>query len=319
MLRQYLIGLGAGVISATLVGAAAVAKALAGILLYLAPLPVCLAGLGWGSRAALVAALAGGLVTALSFGPIAGIVFLVFVGAPFAFFCHLLLLSRPPESQEGVNAIAVEWYPPSRLVGWSALIAGVLATFVIVALGFDETALRETIRTELQGATGTALDPEGTLLTPKNIEILSGTLAQIMPAIFSVGWLTTALLNLWIAGMIVEASGRALRPWPKLDALELPNTVFFGLVGSLAASFIPGQIGLIGTAFAGAFLLAFVLQGLAVIHAATRGMSMRGIILAAVYFGIFLFGWPAIIVAILGVAEPMLNLRERAANRNTPD
>ncbi|ODA68415.1 hypothetical protein A7A08_00238 [Methyloligella halotolerans] len=319
MPRQYLIGFGAGVISATLVGAAAVSKALAGILLYLAPLPLCLAGFGWGSRAALVAALAGGLVMALSFGPVAGIVFLIFLGAPFAFFCRLMLLSRAPENQEGVGAIAVEWYPASRLVGWAAVIAGVLATFAIVALGFDDTALRETIQSELQGATGAALDPEGTLLTPENIETLSRTLAKMMPAIFSVGWLTTALLNLWIGGMIVEASGRALRPWPQLDALELPNAVFFALVGSLAASFLPGQMGLIGTAFAGAFLLAFVLQGLAVIHAATRGMSTRGLILAAVYVGIFIFGWPAIVVAILGIAEPMLNLRGRAANRNTPD
>ncbi|MFD0987181.1 DUF2232 domain-containing protein [Methyloligella solikamskensis] len=319
MPRQYLIGLGAGVISATLVGAAAIAKVLAGILLYLAPLPLCLAGFGWGSRAALVAALAGGLVISLTLGPIAGIVFLIFLGAPFAFFCHLMLLSRPPENQEGANAIAVEWYPTSRLVGWAAVIAGVLATFVIVALGFDDTALHDAIQSELQGATGAALDPKGELLTPENIETLSRTLAQIMPAVFSVGWLTTALLNLWIGGMIVEASGRALRPWPKLDALELPNGIFFALVGSLAACFIPGTIGLVGTAFAGAFLLAFVLQGLAVIHAATRGMSVRGLILAAVYVGIFFFGWPAILVAILGVAEPMLNLRGRTANRNTPD
>ena len=27
------------------------------------------------------------------------------------------------------------------------------------------------------------------------------------------------------AGVIVEASGRALRPWPKLDAIELPNAL----------------------------------------------------------------------------------------------
>ncbi len=313
MSRPYFIGLGAGVITATLVGAAAVAQAFAAFLLYIAPLPLCLAGLGWGSRSALVAALAGAIVVSLTFGPMAGIVFLLFLGLPFAFFCHLLLLSRAPESTEGADAIAVEWYPVSRLVGWSAVIAGGLAAFVIVALGFDETALRETISKELQGATGAALDPEGQLLTPENIEVLSGTLAKIMPAIFSVGWMTTALLNLWIGGMIVEASGRALRPWPKLDALELPNAVFFALVGSLAASFLPGSLGLIGTAFAGAFLVAFVLQGLAVIHAATRGMSVRALILGAVYLGIFLFGWPAILVAILGVAEPMLNLRGRAA------
>jgi hypothetical protein len=123
---------------------------------------------------------------------------------------------------------------------------------------------------------------------------------------------------MWLAGVIVEASGRALRPWPKLDALELPNSIFLAFTASLIASFLPGIAGLIATAFAGSFLFAYVLQGLAVLHVFTRGMPFRAVLLAAIYLGMLLLGWVAVAVAILGLSEPMLRLRERAAARGQP-
>jgi hypothetical protein len=109
-----------------------------------------------------------------------------------------------------------------------------------------------------------------------------------------------------------------LRPWPQLDALELPGFVFLGFVASLVLSFLPGIVGLIATGFAGGFLFAYVLQGLAVLHAYTRGMPFRSLLLASIYLGILLLGWLAIAVAILGLSEPMLRLRERAATRGNP-
>ena len=56
-----------------------------------------------------------------------------------------------------------------------------------------------------------------------------------------------------------------------------------------------------------------MLQGLAVLHAYSRGSRSAALLLAAVYLGIVLLGWVAIAVAILGLSEPMLRLRERAA------
>ena len=45
-----------------------------------------------------------------------------------------------------------------------------------------------------------------------------------------------------------------------------------------------------------------------------------GLLLAAVYIGILLLGWVAIAIAILGLAEPMLRLRDRAATHGqTPN
>ena len=38
---------------------------------------------------------------------------------------------------------ALEWYPPGRIVGWAALIAGLLAGLLVLILGYDQESYRE--------------------------------------------------------------------------------------------------------------------------------------------------------------------------------
>ena len=101
-------------------------------------------------------------------------------------------------------------------------------------------------------------------------------IARALPAAFAIVWLTITLFNLWMAGLIVDASGRALRPWPDLHALELPNGLVLIFAAALLASFMPGLPGLLATGLAGALLFAYVLQGLAVIHVYSRGVPLAG-------------------------------------------
>jgi hypothetical protein len=189
---------------------------------------------------------------------------------------------------------------------------------MVLMLGYDADTYRESIKDLLQHSALKELDRDGTVINDRTIGGLSSVLARTLPAAFAIVWQSIALFNLWLAGVIVEASGRALRPWPKLDAIELPNAFFLAFTASLLASFLPGIAGLVATGLAGALLFAYVLQGLAVLHAFTRGMPFRGLMLAAVYIGILLLGWVAVAVAILGLAEPMLRLRDRAATRGQP-
>jgi hypothetical protein len=307
----FIIGAGSGLVSAALFASAATATALAGILFYLAPLPLCLAGLGWGGMAALISALTGTVVIAASLGPATTAIFALSVAAPTALLAHLALLSRPAATPQGQVVGALEWYPPGRLLGWAALMAGVLAGILVLVLGYDQEAYRQLIREILEHSTLKELDRDGTLFTEETIASLSGMLARALPAAFAVIWLTITLFNLWIAALIVEASGRALRPWPDLHGFELPNVFVPIFAGALAASFLPGLPGLLATGLAGALLFAYVLQGLAVIHVYSRGVPFRAILLAAVYLGILLLGWVALVVAILGLAEPLVGLRQR--------
>ena len=318
MAIPLLIGAGAGLIAAALFASAATATALAGILFYLAPLPICLAGVGWGWMAAMLAALTGTMVVASVLGLATGGIFALAVGAPIATLCYLALLSRPAAALQNGGSGALQWYPVGRLVGWAAIMAGGLAGIMVLMLGYDTETYRDSIRDVLQHSALKELDKDGTLINENTIGGLSSMLARALPAAFAIIWQTIALFNLWLAGVIVDASGRALRPWPRLDAIELPDAVFLAFTGSLLSSFLPGLVGLLATGFAGALLFAYVLQGLAVLHAYSRGMPFRGLLLATVYFGMVLLGWVAVVIALLGLGEPMLRLRERAAARGQP-
>lgn len=318
MATPLLIGAGAGLVSAALFASAATATALAALLFYLAPLPICLAGLGWGSTSAAVAALAGTLLVAGVLGPATGGIFAIAIGAPLAGLCYLALLARPADGPQGQGSGAVEWYPIGRLVGWAAIMAGVLAGIMVLTLGYDAETYRDSIKNLLEHSVLKDLDRDGSLINDSTIGNLSAVLARTLPAAFAVVWQSIALFNLWLAGVVVNASGRALRPWPQLDAIELPNAFFLAFTGSLLASFLPGLAGLLATGLAGALLFAYVLQGLAVVHSFSQGMAFRGLMLASLYLAILILGWVAIAVAILGLSEPMLHLRARAATRGQP-
>ena len=318
MPTPIIIGAGSGLVSAALFASAATATALAGVLFYLAPLPICLAGLGWGTMAALVSALVGTLVIALSLGAPTAAIFALSIALPMALLTYLVLLSRSDGKPPNGGATALEWYPPGRLVAWAALIAGFLAGILVLILGYDQDSYRESIRQMLEHSALKELDTDGTLFTEENIANLSTLIARALPAAFAIVWITIALFNLWLAGRIVDASGRALRPWPDLHALELPNFLVLLFAGALALSFIPGLPGLLATGLAGALLFAYVLQGLAVIHVYSKGMTARGLLLTTVYLGILLLGWVAILVAILGLAEPMLGIRQRPGPTGQP-
>jgi hypothetical protein len=268
--------------------------------------------------AALISALTGTVVIAASLGPATSAIFALSVAAPTALLAHLALLSRPAATPQGQVVGALEWYPPGRLLGWAALMAGVLAGILVLVLGYDQEAYRQSIREILEHSTLKELDRDGTLFTEETIASLSGMLARALPAAFAVIWLTITLFNLWMAGLIVDASGRALRPWPNLHALELPNAFVLIFAVALVASFLPGLAGLLATGLAGALLFAYVLQGLAVIHVYSRGVPLRALLLAAVYLGILLLGWVAIAVAILGLGEPLFRLRGRGNEHGPP-
>ncbi len=318
MPTHYLIGAGAGLVSAALFASAATTAALAGILLFLSPLPICLAGLGWGRPAVLLAAITAIVVMAVTLGPTASVFFAVTIAGPIAVLVHLLLLSRPVAIPEGDGASGLEWYPPGRLVGWAGVMAGLLSGLLVVFLGPDADSYRESIDKMLSPETIRALDPEGSVFTPETIESLKLVFAKVLPAAFAITWLTIVLVNLWLAGLIVESSGKALRPWPDLQGLEVPNVFVAVFAVALLTSFLPGLLGLLATGLTAAMLFAYVLQGLAVIHVYSRGAPLRPLLLAVIYLGILFLGWVAILVAILGLGEPLFGLRARSSRGAKP-
>ena len=89
-----LIGIGSGLVAAVLFASLANNSALAVALFYLTPLPVLLAGMGWGLGAALLSMLTASLLLVLVQTLPTAIAFALYIGLPGLTLTYLFLLHR---------------------------------------------------------------------------------------------------------------------------------------------------------------------------------------------------------------------------------
>lgn len=299
MMQIILVGLGAGA-AAALLFASVVSGSIAAIFLfYLAPLPILIAALGWSHVAGLIAAAsATAVVVALS-----GIFFFAVPVIAFGawWLGYLSLLARAATNGGGG---ALEWYPTGRLVLWAAVIGTAIVAAAVPNFGTDQQSLQAALRKTY----------ERILRDQSLIDIL---VVAVPPAaaVFST---VTNVFNLWLAARVVKISGRLKRPWPDLAAWTLPTSTPVLLAAAIAGSFLPDLLGILAGAFAASLLMAFAMLGFAVLHAITRGMSTRALVLAAVYAAAAVLGWPVLAMSILGLAEAAFNIRGRVARRRGP-
>lgn len=312
MITLIAVGTGAGLVSALLFSVVVTGSPLGILLSYVAGLPVLIAALGWNHRAGLVATVAGGIVTAFVFQRNAGIAYAVGAGLPAWWLAYLALLGRPQPSG------AMEWYPIGRLLMWIALTASVITLTGVVALGgADEAGYRASLRRametviRLQGAPGTET-PSDALIGPAVMDALITAIPVLAAAMFAV----VLTLNLWIAARVVLISGRLARPWPDLPAVAMPRQALILVGAALLLAFLPGLPGFAGLALAGGIAIAFSLQGLALIHFASRGRPARGIMLGLLYALVLFVGHTLLpLLAIGGMADTAFGWRARVAAR----
>ncbi len=314
-----LIGLGGGLAAAVLFSSAAAGGAAGRLVLYvLVPLPCFLAGLGWGSTAAGIAAGTGAAGVGVVLGFKAAVLFFLSQGVPAAILCYLALLSRPVQSAIGAQppgAPSLEWYPPGRLTAVAAIMAGVLAALSILVLGPDLDALRSLLRELIEKVFLKELPGfKDRQLSPEDVTAITEFSLYALPAASAMLWLGGFLLNFWLAGRITLLSGRLPRPWPDLAAMTFPRGFALGLAAALALTFLSGYPALLGSSFGGAFFLAYLLMGLAIVHYVTRGRASRPFVLWGMYFALLILNtWAAILIALLALLEPFLPLK-----RTTP-
>ena len=86
----------------------------------------------------------------------------------------------------------------------------------------------------------------------------------------------------------------------------------------MLASFLPGMPGILSAIFAATLLMAYAVLGFAVLHALTRPVASRGFVLAGAYAAVLVFGWPVLVMTLLGLAETAFNLRARAVKSGPP-
>ncbi|QPC44687.1 DUF2232 domain-containing protein [Kaustia mangrovi] len=324
-MRQFLlIGIGAGLAAAALYSTVITYSLVSVLLFYLAPLPLFIAGLGWGAVTAGIGALTGTGALAILADYRIGLLFLLSAGVAPVALSHLALLSRPAaggetdtDGNDGTGTGAREWYPEGRLVLWAATLAGVLVSFSIFLVGTGAEsfyrALREII-TEIMKAQP-AFQGEITAGSDAEVEAAITLLVHMIPPASAVLWLVATLANLWLATRVLKMSGREPRPWAPFSALDFPPqaTIALGLVIVLAL-LTTGTLALISGIFAAVAITVFAILGLAVVHALTQGSGARPALLAGLYAIVLLFNWIAVIaLAGLGLAEAAFGVRNRWA------
>jgi hypothetical protein len=286
------------------------------VLIYLAPLPLFLAGLGFGSVAAAAAATIGGLATGAVMGARAGLFFVLSAGATPVILSYLALINRPVSrgAGEGEARLAgTEWYPEGRLVLWTAGLAGSFLTLIMLLTGPD----LETFRAQLKlFATEFTTTITGELSPAERAAVagLPDLLVLIAPMVGASAWLIFMLANMLLASRILARWGTALRPWASFANLAFPPRAGIVLVALLGACLLPGPIGVIAGVFAAPLATAFAILGLAVIHFLLRNHAARVALLVGLYAALILFSWLVLLPLIaVGLTETGWGLRARTS------
>jgi len=317
MVQVFLIGIAAGAATALLAISPASGSPFALLLYSLVPLPILIATIGWSYLAGLIAAFTAATALVLVVGAFFFFPFLVGTALPAWWLGYLAMLGRP-----GTHGGDLEWYPPGRLVVWAAVLATAVVTLAILNAGADPDNFRAGARRFLERIMRAYLrTPEGTPLqipeVPDANQFLD-LMAVMVPAMGGLALTTINLINLWLAGWIVKVSGRLQRPWPDLAAMRFPPIVAAVFAAAFAAHFAPGLVSVIAGVFAAAMLLAYAILGLAIVHKVTAGVNHRVLILSGVYAVVVAFRWPILVMVLLGLADAVIDIRERFAAKAGP-
>jgi len=314
MMTGILIALAAGLASATMFASIVSGALISLVLFYLAPLPLMVAALGWGSATALV----GGVIAALGLGLVFGIpymaAFALTIALPAWWLGHLTLLARPVSSDPQLAnlAPALDWYPTGRLLAWTALFATLTTISALLTLGTDAETINAALRSGLSrimGARGTANGEADRVVD---------ALVVIAPGAATIIAMTTLTLNLWLSAKITTTSGRLKRPWPDLRTAMLPRAILIVLVVAVAVSFFGGLLAIIAQIASSALLMAYAVTGFAVLHTVTQAFSGRAFVLVAAYAATLFIGWPLIGMISLGLADAVFGIRQAYWARRGP-
>jgi hypothetical protein len=329
-----LIGLGSGLVTAVLIASMANASMLALLLFYLIPLPLFLAGAGWGVGAATLSLIVSFVMLSLLNNLTSALYFIIYIGAPAVVLIYLLHLRKvyqlspaggPQEAGSATSGddqvrLHVEWYPFGRIIAWATVMAGVLASLalLLVSTGDIDQYTRLVQETFSDSALRRFQEQFDSTLS---VEETRQQLLYLLPIGAAQVWLVLIILNLWLSVKIAAISDLLPRPAPVLREIEYPPFMAAGFFAAFVVSFAPGIVGLLGSAFTGALGLAFVLLGLTVVHTLLANSPFRIPALAMIYAGLLLYPLSILVAPVLlglGVAEPFLRLRQKKRQQMRP-
>lgn len=262
-----------------------------------------LVALGGGAAMLVVAGLTGGVVL---YGVLDGLPLLILGG----------LLMRWRADAQGVR----HWYPPGRALAWLT----VLGVGLLAGLWALAPAHVDGLEGLLAERMAPVAESTAALFPPEErgrvIEQLVAVWAPILPGVGLMVWLLRAVLCALLAQWVARRQGRALRPGPVLDEMDLPGWLVGLLALALGLAVLGGgDLAFIGRNAALVVAVPYLILGLVVIHAAVQGLARRRLLLTVFYVVLLLSSqWALIALSGLGLVEQTVGIRRRWRSRGGP-
>jgi hypothetical protein len=315
MFHRIAVAIGAGCAAALLFAVSAQTSAVAMALTYLAPLPIMIATLGWGLDSGAIATTISVAALALLSEPLSALLFAASVAIP-GWALAAVAVTPVPRYLGARPSAASAHASVGTIVSLASVIgilggAAILTAIIVIYGGYGEGARR--IAAELTALAGSAF---GGAESAKTAQEFAETLVRFGPSAIAGSMLLMLCINLYSAARSAQLSHRLSRPWPDLPtSLYLPWPLGGLFLGCIAAAYVlPSPAGQYFAVGAGGLGGAFVLQGLAVAHALSRGLALRPVMLAALYACCFLRAkYTLPVVAALGLVDVFARLRNRPA------
>jgi hypothetical protein len=264
--------------------------------------PLFLAGLALGLPAAVTASAVASLAVMTAAGLIGGLAYALVNAVPVLVLVQRALLSR--RAPDG----AIEWYPPGLLIVWLTGLAAVALAILMALLASGEGGIAGSVQRQLDAI----LPVFGA--NQENMRPLLEAIAPIVPGMVVAAWMTVTIVNGALGHAIAVKGRRALRPAPEIAATELPNWLAMALAIAAGLALLgPGMLGTLGANATAVLTVAFLMLGLAVVHAVTRGFRARGLLLGGLYAVTAILTWPVLVIIALGLIEQGFGLKRRFA------
>jgi hypothetical protein len=292
------IGAGAGLVAALLFSVTLTGSPFALLISYLAPLPLMIAGLGWGHLVALFALAVGGAALSLTLKSAFAIGFTVAVAIP-AWWLSLIALRRlavirrsrpgdvPAPANDDVPSPTVIFTPLGFILPMIAIVSALVTLAAAISIGGTHEGYSRIMQGVIEGVLRFQfrVPQDQPLVLPGGSDAaeMVTMIVTMIPVLTGATFVPLLVGNLWAAGRAVAVSGRLVRPWERLSSVLMPRSVAIVTAGSLLVAQVGGFTGLLGKALFGALVMALALQGLAALHEKTLGRNLRGPMLGAAY------------------------------------
>ncbi len=311
--KSTLIAVVCGLVTALLFLAPLTLGGLGFVMSMFTAMPLFVAALGFGTINAIVA----GVIAAVAVSFFTGLNGALIVGGatllPAIWVGHMVGLSRDDTG-------TAEWFPVSTILFRMALMCAAIAVAFGAMIGYSPEWAAEQVSVIMTQFASLQSEAAGVpVLSAEDIKSRSVAAANIIPLAMPVSLLLLMVINLVLAARFARKRSWVLRPQVHLPSeTALPQMAVGVFAVGVALSFFSGPVALVAQVVTGAMAGAFLLVGLATLHFLTFGTPVRGVFLGITYFALLISRVLAGVIALIGVAETLFQIRARRGNRNTP-